>query len=92
MQPSSKNAPAAPADADALALPREPRRLRLDKQGHTFELRYETGDESIVLRSLTEMVQDPALPFDWFDAAVMGHQLGAQLAKELGDLLPTKAA
>ncbi len=92
MQPSSKQTSIASGDVDALDLAREPRRLRLDKQGHTFELRYETGDESIVLRSLTEMVQNPALPFDWFDAAVMGHQLGAQLAKELGDLVPTKAA
>ena len=68
------------------------RRLRLDKGEHRFELSYETGDESVVLRSLAEMVADPALKFDWFDAAVMGHQLGTHLAKELGDLLPKKAA
>lgn len=77
---------------DPFAPAREVRRLRLDKGGHQFDLRYETGQESLVLKSLTEMVEDPALPFDWFDAAVMGHQLGAHLAKELRDLVPTKAA
>jgi hypothetical protein len=68
------------------------RALRLDKGRHRFELRYETGSETQVLESLSEMVANPKLPFDWFDAAVMGHQLGSHLAKELGDLLPNKAA
>ncbi len=77
---------------DPFAPPREIRRLRLDKGDHQFDLRYETGEESAVLQSLTQMVADPALPFDWFDAAVLGHQLGAHLAKELRDLVPTKAA
>jgi hypothetical protein len=30
--------------------------------------------------------------FDWFDAAVLSHQLGQHLAKELKPLLPKKAA
>lgn len=80
------------ADNDLLSPPREMRRLRLDKGEHRFELSYETGQESMVLKSLAEMVANPALKFDWFDAAVLSHQLGGHLAKELGDLLPNKAA
>jgi hypothetical protein len=30
--------------------------------------------------------------FDWFDAAVLSHQLGQHLAKELKAYLPKKAA
>jgi hypothetical protein len=32
------------------------------------------------------------LSFDWFDAAVLSHQLGQHLAKELKSFLPKKAA
>ena len=77
---------------DPLSPARSTRRLSLDKGGHRFELSYETGCESQVLEALTGMVGDPALPFDWFDAAVLGHQLGGHLAKELADLVPKKAA
>ena len=84
--------PAQDGGRDPLCPPREPRRLSLDKGGHRFEVRYETGCESQVLARLAEMVADGELPFDWFDAAVMGHQLGGHLAKELADLLPKKAA
>ncbi|MEM7809678.1 MAG: hypothetical protein AAF561_16330 [Planctomycetota bacterium] len=66
--------------------------LKLDKQGHSYRLSYETGSESEVLSSLSEMVADPSLPFDWFDAATLGHQMGGHLVKELGDLMPKKAA
>ena len=61
----------------------EAREIRLCKAGHDFRLVYEAGGESCVLAALSEMVADPALPFDWFDAAVMSHQLGEHLAKEL---------
>ena len=74
------------------ALPREQRCLRLTKGEHEFRLAYETGDEPAVLQSLVEMVDNRKLPFDWFDAAVLGHQLGGHLAKELASVLPKKAA
>ena len=74
------------------AIQRETRNLRLTKADHEFRLAYETGSESQVLQSLVEMVQNPDLPFEWFDAAVLGHQLGTHLAKELASVLPKKAA
>jgi len=45
-----------------------------------------------VLDALVEMVPRRELGFDWFDAAVLSHQLGQHLAKELKTYLPKKAA
>jgi hypothetical protein len=48
-----------------------------------FCFRYEVGQETKVLDALIEMVNRRELAFDWFDAAVLSHQLGQHLAKEL---------
>ncbi len=66
--------------------------LNLIKGKHQFYFRYETGQETIVLQSLVEMAQRRETGFDWFDAAVLSHQLGGHLAKELQALLPKKVA
>jgi hypothetical protein len=66
--------------------------LSLVKGQHHFCFRYEVGDESKVLDALVEMVNQGDCSFDWFDAAVMSHQLGQHLAKELKAYLPKKAA
>jgi hypothetical protein len=66
--------------------------LSLVKGREHFCFRYEAGDESRVLEALVEMVNRRELGFDWFDAAVLSHQLGQHLAKELKTYLPKKAA
>jgi hypothetical protein len=66
--------------------------LSLVKGNQQFCFRYQVGEESKVLESLIEMVNRRELPFDWFDAAVLSHQLGQHLAKELKAYLPKKAA
>lgn len=66
--------------------------LSLVKGAHRFCFRYEVGQESSVLQSLVEMVHRRDLSFDWFDAAVLSHQLGQQITKELKSFLPKKAA
>ena len=66
--------------------------LNLVKGKEQFCFRYEAGQESKVLESLIEMVNRRELTFDWFDAAVLSHQLGQHLAKELKGYLPKKAA
>lgn len=66
--------------------------LSLVKGKEHFCFRYEVGQESKVLESLIEMVNARELSFDWFDAAVLSHQLGQHLAKELKGYLPKKAA
>lgn len=66
--------------------------LSLMKGDQHFCFRYEPGQESAVLDALIDMVNRRDLPFDWFDAAVLSHQLGEHLAKELKGYLPKKAA
>ena len=66
--------------------------LSLVKGEQHFYFRYDVGDESKVLEALIDMVNQRDIPFDWFDAAVLSHQLGQHLAKELKAYLPKKAA
>ena len=66
--------------------------LSLVKGEHHFCFRYDVGQETKVLDALVEMVKQRELGFDWFDAAVLSHQLGQHLAKELRTYLPKKAA
>ncbi len=66
--------------------------LSLVKGKDTFCFRYEPGQEATVLDALVDMVNRADVAFDWFDAAVLSHQLGQHLAKELKPLLPKKAA
>jgi hypothetical protein len=70
----------------------ETRTLSLVKGKEQFCFRYEVGQEAKVLDALVEMVHRRELAFDWFDAAVISHQLGQHLAKELKAFLPKKAA
>ena len=66
--------------------------LSLVKGREHFCFRYQAGDECKVLDALVEMVNGRQHAFDWFDAAVLSHQLGQHLAKELKAYLPKKAA
>ncbi len=66
--------------------------LSLVKGEEQFCFRYEVGEEAKVLEALIDMVNRRELAFDWFDAAVLSHQLGQHLAKELKAYLPKKAA
>lgn len=66
--------------------------LSLMKGKEQFCFRYAVGEESKVLDAMIDMVNRRDLPFDWFDAAVLSHQLGQHLAKELKTFLPKKAA
>jgi hypothetical protein len=67
--------------------------INLSKGKHQYCIRYEAGSETQVLDALVEMVNDrPGTGFDWFDAAVLSHQLGQHLAKELKALMPKKVA
>src|SRR5947209_4654364 len=66
--------------------------LSLVKGKEHFCFRYEAGQEASVLDALIEMVNRRDMAFDWFDAAVLSHQLGQHLSKELKAYLPKKAA
>lgn len=66
--------------------------LSLLKGEQQFCFRYEVGQEAHVLEALVDMVNQREMKFDWFDAAVLSHQLGQHLAKELKAFLPNKKA
>ena len=66
--------------------------LSLTKGKHHFCFRYEKGQETLVLGALVDLVNRKEHAFDWFDAAVLSHQLGQHLAKEFRSYLPKKAA
>lgn len=68
------------------------RTLSLVKGEHRFFFRYRPGEETVVLQAVAEMANCRDVPFDWFDAAVVSHQLGQQLMKEMEAFLPKKAA
>ena len=66
--------------------------LSLVKGDQYYCFRYEVGQESKVLDALVEMVHKKQCNFDWFDAAILSHQLGRHLAKELKAYMPKKVA
>ena len=66
--------------------------LSLMKGKEHFCFRYEVGQEAKVLDALIELVNRRDMRFDWFDAAVLSHQLGQHLAKELKSFLPKKVS
>jgi hypothetical protein len=70
----------------------EMKTLSLMKGRHQFCFRYGPGEESKVLDALVDLVNSHEHSFDWFDAAVLSHQLGQHLAKELKAYLPKKKA
>jgi hypothetical protein len=78
--------------AAAAKSPAQKRTLSLVKGKEHFCFRYDLGQEAKVLDALVDMVHRRDVAFDWFDAAVLSHQLGQHLAKELKGLLPKKAA
>jgi hypothetical protein len=81
-----------PSAAEGKSSATDPRVLSLVKGKHSFLFRYGPGDENLVLESLADLVKRRDLPFDWFDAAVLSHQLGQHLSKELQAHLPKKEA
>jgi len=68
----------------------ETRTLSLTKGKETFCFIYEIGQETKVLDAIIEWVNRTDLFFDWFDAAVLSHQLGCNLAKEMKAMLKAK--
>lgn len=66
--------------------------LSLSKGKERFFFRYEVGQEAKVLDALVDLVNRRDIAFDWFDAAVLSHQLGQHLAKELKAFMPKRAA
>ena len=87
MNPTTKTTqPTTAADADVR------RHLTLNKGDREFRFAYDAGDERQVLEAVAELAGDASEPLDWFDAAVLTHQLGEHLGAELDALLGGKKA
>ena len=68
----------------------ETRQLTLVKKGQYYLFRYQPGDESTLIQTLIEKAEDPRCALDWFDAAVLSHQMGHRMASEMQNLLKHK--
>lgn len=82
------SAPGASA-SDQSSIPLTPevrKQLVLVKHGHRYVFRYECGEEPKVLSGLVDLARDPQSELDWFDAAVLSHQLGERMSEQLDRL------
>lgn len=68
----------------------EPRQLTLIKKGQYYLFRYQPGDEAALIQNLIDKAEDPQCSLDWFDAAVLSHQMGHRMAAEMQSLLKHK--
>ena len=68
----------------------EQRQLTLLKKGEYYVFRYLPGEEARMISVLMEKAQDPKSPIDWFDAAVLSHQMGHRMADQMQKLLKDK--
>ncbi len=57
--------------------------LTLVKKNQFHVFRYPQGQESAMIQTLVEMAANPASPIDWFDAAVLSHQMGQRIVGDL---------
>ncbi len=72
------------------AMTKEMRQLTLVKKGHRYLFRYAPGQEATLIQTLIQKAEDPQGPLDWFDAAVLSHQMGHRMASEMQTLLKNK--
>ncbi len=79
--------PEAVADSSPFEHGPETRQLVLVKDGQRYVFRYAAGEENVVLERLIELVRDDSSDLDWFDAAVLSHQMGQRMSRKLETLL-----
>ena len=63
------------------------RQVVLVKRGQQYVFRYTPGEENKLLRGLADMARDPKCDLNWFDAAVLSHQMGQRISQQLDDIL-----
>lgn len=75
--------------SDEVSSTSQPRQLVLSKKSQRWVFRYAPGEEAAVLRSMAQAAADPDLDFDWFDAAVLCHQMGRGMHDQLKNMMPS---
>jgi len=63
--------------------PNDPHQLTLVKNGQRYVFHCEPGQEPELLQQLAELATNPDSELDWFDAAVLSHQVGARINHRL---------
>ena len=63
------------------------RQVVLVKGAQRWVFRYAPGDEVRLLGDLARLAEDPASGLTWFDAAVLSHQMGQRLSRQLESIL-----
>jgi hypothetical protein len=64
-------APAAPSSNAVDGADDARHRISLVKGNERWQFRWDPGNESVLINRIAELARDPAIPFDWFDAAVI---------------------
>lgn len=59
------------------------RELLLVKHGQRYVFRCARGQETQLLDQIIEMARDADSGIQWFDAAMLSHQLGSRMADQL---------
>jgi len=67
----------------------DPHQLTLMKNGQRYVFRCEPGREPELLQQLAELATNPNSELDWFDAAVLSHQVGVRLNQKLQNQIPS---
>ena len=68
----------------------DPRRIVLIKAGQRFPFDCPPGGELGLLQHLRQLVADPQNPLNWFDAAVLSHEIGERMSRRLDQHLMRK--
>ena len=57
------------------------RRVVLVKGDHQWRFEWESGQEISAMKAITEIAKSPETNFDWFDAAIVCHEMSKITAK-----------
>ena len=58
-----------------------PHRVVLVKGDHQWRFEWESGQEITTVKAITEIAKSPDTDFDWFDAAMVCHEMSKITAK-----------
>lgn len=67
--------------------PIAPGQVALQKGDQRYVFHCAPGEEGKLLASLAKLANDPSNDLDWFDAAVLSHQLGRQMGQNMQRML-----
>ncbi len=69
----------------------ELRQIALVKGSQRYVFRYTPGNEPQIIDTFITLADDVDNEFDWFDAAVLSHQMGKQMHRQVDQAIETQA-